>query len=268
MTPLQTSPNRNDDGADNDSPKGTSMTNPNRRISLVTGANKGIGLEIARQLGKAGHRVLLGARDDSRGREAAHSLQSEGIDVRYVVIDLSDVTSLASTAADIEENEGRVDVLVNNAGITVQTDGLPGVADLDAVRQAFETNFFGTVAVTQALLPLVKKSTSGCIVNVSSGLGSITLNSDPNWAFAAVKFLGYNSSKAALNMFTVLLAAELRESGIKVNAVNPGYTATDLNGHSGHQTIPQGAAEAVRLALLADDGPTGVFSSSEGVVPW
>jgi NAD(P)-dependent dehydrogenase (short-subunit alcohol dehydrogenase family) len=244
------------------------MNTADRRIALVTGANKGIGLEVARQLGHAGFRILLGARDEGRGREAAKGLQAEGIDVRHVAVDLGDTASLAAAAADIEANEGRIDVLVNNAAIALQNDGLPGTVDLDAVRQTFETNFFGTVAVTQALLPLVKRSKAGRIVNVSSGLGSITLNNDPSWDYAAVKFLGYNGSKAALNMFTVLLAAELREHGIKVNAADPGYTATDLNGHSGHQTIPEGAAEAIRLALLPDDGPTGGFFNSEGAEPW
>jgi len=244
------------------------MTTPDRRISLVTGANKGIGFEVARQLGQAGHRVLLGARDVSRGQQAATILQAEGLDVRYIALDLSDPASLTAAATDIEANEGRLDVLVNNAGISLQGDGLPGTADLAVVRQIFETNFFGAVAVTQALLPLLKKSRAGRVVNVSSGLGSITLNNDPTWDYAAVKLLGYNGSKAAMNMFTVLLAAELKEHGIKVNAANPGYTATDLNGHSGPQTVPEGAAETVRLALLPDDGPTGSFSANEGAEPW
>lgn len=244
------------------------MNTADRRIALITGANKGIGLEVARQLGKAGHRILLGARDASRGNEAARALAAEGIDVRHVTVDLSDTASLAATAADIEANEGRIDILVNNAGVALQGDGLPGVADLEAVRRTFETNYFGTIAVTQALLPLVKKSASGRIVNVSSGLGSITLNADPEWAYAAVKLTGYNASKAALNMFTVLLAAEVKEAGIQVNAVDPGYTATDLNGNSGHQTIEEGAAETVRIALLPDGGPTGQFTNTEGVVAW
>jgi NAD(P)-dependent dehydrogenase (short-subunit alcohol dehydrogenase family) len=244
------------------------MNTADRRIALITGANKGIGLEVARQLGKAGHRILLGARDASRGNEAARALAAEGLDVRHVTVDLSDTASLAATAADIEANEGRIDILVNNAGVALQGDGLPGVADLEAVRRIFETNYFGTIAVTQALLPLVKKSASGRIVNVSSGLGSITLNADPEWAYAAVKLTGYNASKAALNMFTVLLAAEVKEAGIQVNAVDPGYTATDLNGNSGHQTIEEGAAETVRIALLPDGGPTGQFTNTEGVVAW
>ena len=244
------------------------MNTADRRIALVTGANKGIGLEVARQLGKAGHHVLLGARDEARGRAAAKTLQDEGIDVRFVTIDLSDTASLSAAAADIEANEGHIDILVNNAGVAIQGDGLPGSTDLDVVRRTFETNFFGTVAVTQALLPLVKKSSAGRIVNVSSGLGSIALNADPNWDYAAVKLIGYNGSKAALNMFTVLLAAELKDTGIKVNAVNPGYTATDLNGNSGHQSIEEGAAETVRMAQISDDGPTGGFTSTEGVEPW
>ena len=244
------------------------MNTADRRIVLVTGANKGIGLEVARQLGKAGHHVLLGARDEARGRAAAKTLQDEGIDVRFVTIDLSDTASLSAAAADIEANEGHIDILVNNAGVAIQGDGLPGSTGLDVVRRTFETNFFGTVAVTQALLPLVKKSSAGRIVNVSSGLGSIALNADPNWDYAAVKLIGYNGSKAALNLFTVLLAAELKDTGIKVNAVNPGYTATDLNGNSGHQSIEEGAAETVRMAQISDDGPTGGFTSTEGVEPW
>ena len=244
------------------------MNTADRRIALVTGANKGIGFEVARQLGKAGHRILLGARDEGRGREAAQQLAAEGIDVRHVTIDLADTASLAATAADIEANEGRIDILVNNAGIALQGDGLPGVTDLDVVRRTFDTNYFGTIAVTQALLPLVKKSTSGRIVNVSSGLGSITLNADPDWPYAAVKLTGYNASKAALNMFTVLLAAELKDAKVLVNAVDPGYTATDLNGNSGHQSLAEGAAETVRVALLPDGSPTGGFTNTAGVEFW
>ena len=244
------------------------MNTADRRIALVTGANKGIGLEVARQLGKAGHHILLGARDEARGRAAEKTLRDEGIAVRYVTVDLGDSASLLAVAADIEANEGRIDILVNNAGVAIQGDGLPGSTDLDIVRRTFETNFFGAVAVTQALLPLVKKSSAGRIVNVSSGLGSIALNADPNWDYAAVKLIGYNGSKAALNMFTVLLAAELKDTGIKVNAVNPGYTATDLNGNSGHQSIEEGAAETVRMAQIGNDGPTGAFTSTEGVEPW
>jgi len=141
-------------------------------------------------------------------------------------------------------------------------------SSIDAVRGVFDTNFFGSLAITQAMLPLLRKSAAGRVVNLSSGLGSLTRNSDPAWEFAPYKFLGYNASKAALNMLTVQLAAELKDSGIKVNSADPGFTATDLNGHRGTQTISEGATEAIRLALLPDDGPTGTFSDRKGEVPW
>lgn len=239
-----------------------------QRIALVTGANKGIGFEIARNLAGAGLRVLLGARDPGLGEAAAAHLREEDLDVRFIHLDLGRPETLKAAAARIEAESGRLDVLVNNAGIIDGADGPPGSVPPDAVRRAMETNFFGTVAVTQALLPLVRKSSSGRIVNVSSGLGSLTQNADPSWAYARVKLLGYNASKAALNMLTVQLADELRDTPIKVNSADPGYTATDLNGHRGHQTIPQGAAEATRLALLPDDGPTGGYFNSEGPIPW
>lgn len=242
------------------------MNTPDR-ITLVTGANKGIGLEVARQLGKAGHRILLGARDAGRASAAADTLRAEGVDVRVVAVDLDDPTSIAAAVADVERNEGRVDVLVNNAAIVDAADGPAGTADLAAVRRIFDTNFFGSIAVTQAFLPLIGKSQAGRIVNVSSGLGSIALNADPSWDYASVKLLGYNGSKAALNLFTVILAAELQERGIRVHAVNPGYTATDLNGNSGHQTVAEGAEEIVRLAL-SEGGPTGTFTSKDGPDPW
>jgi NAD(P)-dependent dehydrogenase (short-subunit alcohol dehydrogenase family) len=157
---------------------------------------------------------------------------------------------------------------VNNAGISDRADGPPSSTGIDGVRRIFETNFFGTLAVTQAILLLLRKSRAGRIVNVSSGLGSLTHNSNPGWEFAQYKFLGYNASKAALNMLTVQLAAELRDTSIKVNSADPGFTATDLNSHRGHQTIPQGAAAAIRLALLGDDAPTGGFFSAGCEQPW
>jgi NAD(P)-dependent dehydrogenase (short-subunit alcohol dehydrogenase family) len=237
------------------------------RITLITGANKGIGLEVARQLGKAGHSILLGARDAGRGQAAVESLRSEGVEARFVSIDLSSSESIKAAAADIEQREGHIDILVNNAAIVDPADGPAGVADLAAVRRIFDTNFFGTVEATQALLPLVRKSRAGRIINVSSGLGSIALNADPSWEYASVKLLGYNGSKTALNLFTVILAAELKDAGIRVHAVNPGYTATDLNGHSGHQTLAEGAQEIVRLAR-AEGGETGTFTSKDGPDPW
>jgi NAD(P)-dependent dehydrogenase (short-subunit alcohol dehydrogenase family) len=244
------------------------MQTSSPRIALVTGANKGIGLEIAGTLARQGMRALLGARNTELGGAAAAHLKEQGLDVQFLELDLGRPDTLQDAAAWIEKHAGKLDVLVNNAGITVAGDGPPTKADIDAVRRVFETNFFGTLAVTQAMLPLLRKSDAGRIVNVSSGLGSITLNGDPAWEFASVKILGYNASKAALNMLTVQLAAELRDTPIKVNSADPGFTATDLNQHRGYQTIEQGAAEAIRLALLPEDGPTGGFFNSSGANPW
>src|SRR5262249_29991975 len=159
--------------------------------------------------------------------------------VRYVRVDLTDPSTITAAQAEIEAREGRLDILVNNAGITSAGDGSPGAANLEAVQRTFDTNFFGTLAVTQAMLPLLKLSTSGRIVNLSSGLGSLAIIGAPNSEFSAYRFIGYGASKAALNMLTVQLAAELRDAGIKVNSADPGYTATDLNAHRGHQTIPE-----------------------------
>jgi len=244
------------------------MTNLKNTVALVTGANKGIGFEIGRQLGNHGIRIIVGARDPDRGQTAVAALRNDGIDARYVRIDLIEAATIQSAAADIEAQEQRLDILINNAGISDRADGPPSTAHWEAVERTLHTNFLGALTVTQALLPLLRKSSAGRIVNVSSGLGSLEYNGDPGWEFAHVKYLGYSASKAALNMLTVQLAFELRETGIKVNSAEPGFTATDLNQHRGHQTVEQGAAEAVRLALLPEDGPTGGFFSSAGRVPW
>jgi NAD(P)-dependent dehydrogenase (short-subunit alcohol dehydrogenase family) len=244
------------------------MASPKQRIALITGANKGIGFEIARQLGEKGISVLVGARDRDRGEAAAAELGRQGCAARFVRIDLTVPATIAAAVADIEAQEGRLDVLVNNAGITSPGDGSPGSADIEAVRRTFDTNFLGSLEVTQAMLPLLKRSASGRIVNVSSGLGSLAQLGDPTSKFAAFRFIGYGASKAALNMLTVQLAAELEDAGIKVNSADPGYTATDLNAHRGQQTVAEGAAAAVHLALLPDDGPTGGFFSMSGELPW
>jgi NAD(P)-dependent dehydrogenase (short-subunit alcohol dehydrogenase family) len=241
---------------------------PHTKLALVTGANKGIGLEVAKSLAKGGITVLLGARNKSLGEAAAAKLREDNLDVRFVHLDLDDNETFASTAALIERDHGHLDILVNNAGIVDPADGPPSTANIAAVERVFHTNFFQTVALTQVLLPLLRKAPSARIVNVSSGLGSLTLHSDPNWPYASIKVLGYCASKSALNMFTVQLAWELRDTAIKVNSADPGYTATDLNHHSGHQTIEQGAAEIIRLSVLPDDGPSGTFSDSAGTEPW
>jgi NAD(P)-dependent dehydrogenase (short-subunit alcohol dehydrogenase family) len=230
-------------------------------IALVTGANKGIGFEVARRLGKAGLIVLLGARNPGLGQAATATLKAEALDARYIEINVVRPATIEMAASQVAAEFERLDVLVNNAGINDPSDGPPS-------RRVMETNFLGALAVTQAMLPLLRKSSAARIVNVSSGLGSLTWNADPDWEFAPVKLTGYNASKAAMNMLTVQLAYELRGTTIKVNASNPGYTATDLNGHQGHQTVMQGAAETVRLALLPADGPTGGFFETSGPDPW
>jgi NAD(P)-dependent dehydrogenase (short-subunit alcohol dehydrogenase family) len=240
-----------------------------KKIAVVTGANKGIGLEISRNLAGAGCTVLLGARDAERGRQAVRQLEQTGLkDVHFIEIDVTRHDSVQAAARQIESRYGRLDILINNAGINVRGDGLPGVADLGAVEKVFGTNFLGALRVAQAMLPLLRKSAAGRIVNISSGLGSLTFNSDPSWSGAGTKFIGYNASKAALNMLTVHLAYELRETKIKVNSANPGYTKTDLNNNTGTQPVEVGAIEATRLALLADDGPTGRSFSKDGPDPW
>ena len=238
------------------------------KIALVTGANKGIGFEVARELGHQGITVLLGARNAELGKAAETKLKAEGVDAHFVALDVTRPETIKAAQEAIQKQFGRIDILINNAGVVAKGDGPPSVADPEAVRQVLEVNFFGVLAVTQTMLPLVRKASSGRIVMVSSGLGSLTWNADPEWPFAAVKPLGYNGSKAILNMLTVQLAWELRDTPIKVNTVNPGYTATDLNGNSGHQSIAEGAAETVRQALVPDDAPTGGFFETGGVVPW
>jgi NAD(P)-dependent dehydrogenase (short-subunit alcohol dehydrogenase family) len=237
------------------------------RVALITGANKGIGLAIARQLGRQGHTVLIGARDEGRGREAAERLRGEGIDARPVRLDVTDQATIDATARHIEGEFGRLDVLVNNAAVALDR-APPSELDMQTLRQTFDTNFFGVFAVTKAMLPLLRKSEAGRVVNMSSGLASLAQNSDPSWEFAGVKLLAYNSSKTALNALTVQFAAELRATPVKVNAADPGYTATDMNRHQGHRTVEQGATAAVRLATLPPDGPTGGFFDEDGPVPW
>ena len=238
------------------------------QAALVTGANKGIGVAMVRQLARTGMTVWLGARNVGLGDAAAATLRGDGLDVRFVELDLDRPATIADAASTIGAAHGGLDVLVNNAGIADPEDGPPSQASVDAVRRIMEVNFIGMLAVTQAMLPLLRRAPAARIVNLSSGLGSITWNSDPAWSFAAVKLIGYNASKAAVNMLTVQLAYELRDTPIKVNAANPGYTATDLNAHRGNQTLEEGAAEPVRLALLPSDGPTGGFFETAGPNPW
>lgn len=237
------------------------------KVALITGANKGIGYEIARQLGSRGATVLIGARDIERGEEASNKLRSSQIDAKAVQLNVTEQQTIDSTAQQIEREFGKLDILVNNAGIAIDRVP-PSQLDIEKLRETYDTNVFGVFAVTKAMLPLLKKSTAGRIVNISSGLGSLTQNSDPNYEFADTKLLAYNSSKTAVNALTVLFAAELKDTPIKVNAADPGFTATDINQHRGYRTVEQGATAAIKLATLPDDGFSGGFFDENGVVPW
>ncbi|WP_340159933.1 SDR family NAD(P)-dependent oxidoreductase [uncultured Hoeflea sp.] len=236
-----------------------------KRIALVTGGNKGIGLEIARQLAQAGVHVFIGARDEARARTAIEDLASDGLAVGYVHLDLDDWSSAAAASEKIAAEHDRLDILVNNAGIFDFADGVPGKADLDAVRKVMDTNFIGTLAVTQAFLPLLRKAPAARIVNLSSSLGSLALNGDPSSPYYANQFIGYNASKAALNMLTIQLHQELRGTSIAVNSVSPGFVKTDLTGY-GTMTPEEGARLPVRFAL-GDEG-SGRFVEPDGETPW
>lgn len=238
-----------------------------RRVALVTGANKGIGLEIARQLAQAGVHVIIGARDERRGQTAAEQLMAQGLSAQSVHLDLDDWKSIGDAAAAIEAEHAKLDVLVNNAGIFDFADAPPSGASLDAVRRVMDTNFLGTLAVTQAMLPLLLKAASARIVNLSSSLGSLTLNGDPASTYYAQRFIGYNASKAALNMLTIQLHEELRGTGIAVNSVSPGFVKTDLTGY-GSMTPEEGAKLPVKYALLGDDAVSGKFVEPDGETPW
>jgi NAD(P)-dependent dehydrogenase (short-subunit alcohol dehydrogenase family) len=235
------------------------------RLALVTGGNKGIGLEIARQLAKAGLHVVIGARDDARAAEAVVELARDGLEVKSVRLDLDDLHSLSAAAGKLEAGSGRLDVLVNNAGVFDFADGAPGRASIEAVRRVMDVNFIGALAVTQAMLPLLRKAPKGRIVNLSSSLGSLTLNGDPSSTYYAQQFIGYNASKAALNMLTVQLHEELKGSGIMVNSVSPGFVKTDLTGY-GSMTPAEGAALPVKYALAGEE--SGRFIEPDGPTPW
>jgi NAD(P)-dependent dehydrogenase (short-subunit alcohol dehydrogenase family) len=241
-----------------------------RKIALITGANKGIGFETASQLGAQGIIILAGVRDQGRGEAAVQKLRDESIDATAIHLDVTDQDTIDAAAAYIDKTYGKLDILVNNAGISVGEGGTPpSELALDDVLKTFATNVFGVFAVTKAMLHLLRRSEAGRIVNMSSEMGSLTINGDPT-SFAAnmPPTLAYNASKTALNALTVFFAKELRNTHIKVNSVSPGYVATDLNGHSGFLTTEQGAKIPVAFATLAADGPTGGFFGEHGVIAW
>jgi NAD(P)-dependent dehydrogenase (short-subunit alcohol dehydrogenase family) len=239
------------------------------QVALVTGANKGIGFETARQLAQQGITVLLGARDTERGNQAAKTLQAEGLDVQFIPLDVTDPATLTEAAAFIGKNYGKLDILVNNAGLGVF--GTPASEEsLDLWRQTFEVNVFGLVAATQVFLPLIKRSSAGRIVHLSSILGSLALASDPNSPIGGATGSGaaYGATKSAVNMYTVHLARELAGTNIKVNAAHPGWVKTDMGGEAAPMEIVEGAKTSVQLATIPNDGPTGGYFHLGDTLPW
>jgi NAD(P)-dependent dehydrogenase (short-subunit alcohol dehydrogenase family) len=236
-------------------------------VALVTGANKGIGYEIAAGLGALGWSVGIGARDEERREAAVDKLRAAGTDAFGVPLDVTDDVSVAAAATLIGQRAGRLDVLVNNAGVTGGTPQEPTMVDLAAVRTAVETNVIGVIRVTNAMLPLLRRSASPRIVNMSSTVGSLTRQATPGAETGPIS-AAYAPSKTFLNAVTVQYAKELHDTNILINAGCPGYCATDLNGFRGVRTPEQGAAIAIHLATLPDDGPTGGFFDDGGVVPW
>lgn len=238
-----------------------------QRIALVTGANKGIGYEIAAGLGRLGWRVGVGAQDPERRADAVAALRDGGADAFGVPLDVTDDASVAAAAALIEREAGRLDALVNNAGITGGMPQAPTDVSPDQVRAAVEVNVIGVIRVTNAMLPLLGRSPAPRIVNVSSSVGSLTLQTTPGADTGPISG-AYSPSKSFLNAVTIQYAKQLAGTDVLINAACPGFTATDLNGHRGVRTPEQGAATAIRLATLPDDGPTGAFFDDAGTVPW
>ena len=247
------------------------MSEQNKKIALITGANRGIGFETARQLGQQGIKILVGARTEENGREAEAKLKAEGFDAEFVLLDIDDARTHEAAAKYIDENYGKLDILINNAGISLEdtTGAAPQASETsqDTFRKTFDTNFFNTIAVTQQFIPLIKKSDAGRIVFLSSGLGSLSLHSDPASPIYNYKIPAYDISKTALNGFAVHLAHELKDTNIKVNTAHPGSVTTDMN-PNGDIGVEEGAKTSVDLATLPADGYTGKFIHLGEELPW
>jgi NAD(P)-dependent dehydrogenase (short-subunit alcohol dehydrogenase family) len=242
----------------------------NNRIALVTGANKGLGIETSRQLAQQGILVLMGCRSVAKGRTAAKELQKEGLPVEFIQLDVTKRGQIREATAEIKKRFGKLDILVNNAGTSIDEDRSPNSTETvspKVLRQTFDTNFFGLVELTQKLLLLIKKSDAGRIVNVSSILASLSIHSREG-GLSSYKPFAYDASKTAVNTFTIHLAAALSDTNIKVNSAHPGWVRTDMGGPHAPLSPAEGARTAVRLATLGPDGPTGKFFHGEEEVPW
>ena len=245
------------------------MSNYTSRIALVTGATRGIGYETVRGLAQAGVHTLLAGRDRSKAVQAALELQSEGLPVEAIELDVTDAASIAAAVEEVTKKFGHLDILVNNAGIMIDESGKKISEQSPRTwRDTFDTNVFGLIDTTNAFLPLLHKSASGRIVNVSSLLGSLTLHSDPASPIYDFKVPAYNVSKSAVNAWTVQLAYELKDSKIKVNTIHPGYVKTDMNAGAGEIDVPDGARTSIKLALIDDNGPNGSYFYLDDVLPW
>ena len=240
-----------------------------KKVALITGANKGIGFEIGRQLGNHGFSVVLAARDEGRVAEAAERLRGEGLDVQGVRLDVTDPSTAEAAAKWVDETFGRLDVLINNAGIALDASAgvRPSGLELAMLKETYETNVFGAFAVIRAFLPLLRKSASARIINQSSTLGSLTTLSDPGTPYYGNNLLAYNSSKSALNGLTLALSKDLAGDRISVNSVCPGWVKTDMGSDAAPRSVDQGAAIAVKLATM-DEPPTGKFLDDAGEIPW
>ena len=239
------------------------------KTALITGANKGIGFETAKQLAQLGYFVYLGSRDKTKGLEAINKLKDIGIStVELIEMDVTDIHSIKRAKQELETKIKVLDVLVNNAGISGERPQNASGIELENLRKVFETNYFGAIQTTQQFIDLLKKSDEPRIVNVSSELGSLINQSNPDWTFYDYKLTAYCSSKTALNAFTVMLAYEFKDTNFKINSVSPGYTATDLNQYRGTQSVAQCASVIVKYATLDKNGGTGKFYNEGGETAW
>jgi NAD(P)-dependent dehydrogenase (short-subunit alcohol dehydrogenase family) len=241
---------------------------------LITGANRSIGLETAKQLSEKGLFIYLGTRDLEKGEAVVKELNENGFqNIKAITIDVTDAESILAAKNIVEAEQGKLDILINNAGILGTNPQQASDTSIEDIQKVFDTNFFGVIQVTQAFLPLLKKSDSPRISNITSGLGSLTLHSDPTWKYYSIKTASYGTSKAALNAYTIVVAYELRDLSFKVNAIDPGYTATDFNHHSGPGTVESAASFVIKHTLTDENAPTGQFYSNDiedetGISPW